>query len=368
MSRSPRRVLAIVIASTLVAISLVTATTVTLLYRHYDANLNVQDVTKELGKDRPEPTRVKGPRGPINILVLGSDDRDAPGNQIDNLTGIGKRSDTTILLHLSADRQHAYGVSIPRDSVVDRPVCFGQDGKPISSAATSVLWNDAFNVGGAGCTQRQVEQLTGIRVDHYVQVDFSSFEGMVDAVGGVEVCIPEPMVDLKHGINIPAGTRKLTGRTALNYVRARYTVGDGSDIGREKRQQAFVGSMVQQLIEAKTLANPISVTRFLDSATKSLTLDEGLGNLRRLADLGAQFRHIGLDHIQFLTTPWLPDPDNIAHVVWAPAAHTLWRDLRADRVLPPSLLKGAINAGHVPGVGHHRHAHSGAGDAYGLCT
>jgi LCP family protein required for cell wall assembly len=246
-------------------------------------------------------------------------------------------------------------------------VCFGADGKPISPAVSDVMWNDAFSVGGAGCTQRQFEQLTGIRVDHYVQVDFSGFEGMVNAIGGVEVCIPQPIVDTKYHINIPAGTRKLTGRTALDYVRERHDIGDASDIGREKRQQAFVASMVQQLIDAKTLANPISVTRFLNSATRSLTLDEGLGSIPKLADLGFQFRHIGLDHIQFLTTPWVSDADGV-HVDWSPAAQVLWRDLHADKVLPASLLEGSINAGHVPGVGRHRQPHSGAGDAYGLCT
>ena len=306
-------------------------------------------------------------KGPVNILVMGSDNRDAPGDRIDNLTGIGQRSDTTILLHLSGDRQRAYGVSVPRDSIVNRPSCLGPDGEPISAPATAVMWNDAFNIGGPGCTARQFEQLTGIRIDHYVVVDFASFEGMVDAIGGVEVCVPEPIVDPKHGINIPAGTRKLTGRTALNYVRARYTIGDKSDLGREKRQQAFVASMFRQVLSANTLADPLAVTGFLNSATKSLTLDQDLGSLRKLGALGYEFRHIGLDRIQFLTTPVEDYPPNIAHVEWTPAASTLWRDLRVDRPLPVSLLSGSVDAGHVPGVSHPGHRRHGS-DAYGLCT
>ena len=275
-----------------------------------------------------------------------------PGDRIDNLTGIGQRSDTTILLHLSGDRQRAYGVSVPRDSIVNRPSCLGQDGKPISAPATAVMWNDAFNIGGPGCTARQFEQLTGIRIDHYVVVDFAAFEGMVDAIGGVEVCIPQPIVDPKHGINIPAGTRKLTGRTALNYVRARYTIGDMSDLGREKRQQAFVASMFRQVLSANTLADPLAVTGFLNSATKSLTLDQDLGSLRKLGALGYEFRHIGLDRIQFLTTPVEDYAPNIAHVQWTPAAAGLWHDLRLDRPVPASLLAGSVDAGHVPGVSH----------------
>jgi LCP family protein required for cell wall assembly len=366
-ARAARRTVARVVALTLVTISLVTGVTVAVLYRHFDSNLNVVDITPELGHDRPAAPPVTAQKGPVNILVMGSDNRDAPGDRIDNLTGIGQRSDTTILLHLSGDRQRAYGVSVPRDSIVNRPSCLGQDGKPISAPATAVMWNDAFNIGGPGCTARQFEQLTGIRIDHYVVVDFASFEGMVDAIGGVEVCIPQPIVDPKHGINIPAGTRKLTGRTALNYVRARYTIGDKSDLGREKRQQAFVASMFRQVLSANTLADPLAVTGFLNSATKSLTLDQDLGSLRKLGALGFEFRHIGLDRIQFLTTPVVDYPPDIAHVEWTSAATTLWHDLRLDRPLPASLLSGSVDAGHVPGVSHSRHRRHGA-DAFGLCT
>jgi LCP family protein required for cell wall assembly len=321
-ARAARRTVARVVALTLVTISLVTGLTVAVLYRHFDSNLNVVDITPQLGHDRPAAPPVTAQKGPVNILVMGSDNRDAPGDRIDNLTGIGQRSDTTILLHLSGDRQRAYGVSVPRDSIVNRPSCLGQDGQPISAPATAVMWNDAFNIGGPGCTARQFEQLTGIRIDHYVVVDFASFEGMVDAIGGVEVCIPQPIVDPKHGINIPAGTRKLTGRIALNYVRARYTIGDRSDLGREKRQQAFVASMFRQVLSANTLADPLAVTGFLNSATKSLTLDQDLGSLRKLGALGFEFRHIGLDRIQFLTTPVVDYPPNIAHVEWTTAAST----------------------------------------------
>ena len=366
-ARDARRTVARVVAVTLVTISLVTGVTVAVVYRHLDRNLNVVDITPELGRDRPTAPPVTAEKGPVNILVMGSDNRDAPGDRIDNLTGIGQRSDTTILLHLSGDRQRAYGVSVPRDSIVNRPSCLGQDGKPISAPATAVMWNDAFNIGGPGCTARQFEQLTGIRIDHYVVVDFAAFEGMVDAIGGVEVCIPQPIVDPKHGINIPAGTRKLTGRTALNYVRARYTIGDMSDLGREKRQQAFVASMFRQVLSANTLADPLAVTGFLNSATKSLTLDQDLGSLRKLGALGYEFRHIGLDRIQFLTTPVEDYAPNIAHVQWTPAAAGLWHDLRLDRPLPASLLAGSVDAGHVPGVSHPRHGPQGS-DANGLCA
>src|SRR6478609_5998885 len=178
-----------VVAATMVVIALVTGLSVVFLYRHYNSNLNVLDVSNAI-KNRPTHKVPTGPSGPINILVMGSDNRDAPGDHIDNLTGIGKRSDTTILLHLSGDREHAYGISVPRDSIVDRPAC--------------VIWNDAFNIGGPGCTVRQFEQLTGIRVDHYVVVDFNGFKSMVDAIGGVQVCLPHAVNDTVGHITLPA--------------------------------------------------------------------------------------------------------------------------------------------------------------------
>jgi LCP family protein required for cell wall assembly len=341
------------VGATMVVIALVTGLTVVFLYRHYNANLNVKDITNELGTDRPTPQAPKGPHGPINIMIMGSDNRDAPGDHIDNLTGIGKRSDTTILLHLSGDREHAYGISIPRDSIVDRASCLDDDGKEISPPATGVMWNEAFNIGGPGCTVRQFEQLTGVHVDHYVVVDFNGFKSMVDAIGGVEVCIPHAVDDPIGHITLPAGTHKFTGDQALNYVRERHSLGNGSDIGRMKRQQAFIASMAHQAISANTLANPIHLAKFIDAATKSLTLDPDIGSISKLVGLAYQFRHIGLDHIQFVTTPWEPDPTNANRVVWAPQAQQLWTAVENDQVLSKAMLSGSLNAKHIPGVTKH---------------
>jgi LCP family protein required for cell wall assembly len=345
-----------VVGATVVVLALVTGLSVVFLYRHYNSNLHVQDITSELGTtDRPTPKVPAGPDGPINILVMGSDNRDAPGDHIDNLTGIGKRSDTTILLHLSADRQHAYGISVPRDSIVDRPTCLNDKGKEISPAATGVMWNEAFNIGGPGCTVRQFEQLTGIRVDHYVVVDFNGFRGMVDAIGGVEVCLPHAVDDPVGHITLPAGTHKFSGVDALNYVRERHSLGNGSDIGRMKRQQAFIASMAHQAISANTLANPIRLAKFIDAATKSLTLDPDIGSISKLVGLAYQFRHIGLSHIQFVTTPWAADPTNPNRVIWAPDAQQLWDTIAKDQVLSKAMLNGSLNAKHIPGVTKHPH-------------
>ncbi len=338
-----------VVAATMVVIALVTGLSVVFLYRHYNSNLNVLDVSNAI-KNNPTHKVPTGPSGPLNILVMGSDNRDAPGDHIDNLTGIGKRSDTTILLHLSGDRKHAYGVSIPRDSVVNRAACYDNKGKEISAATTGAMWNDAFNIGGPACTVEQFQALTKVPVDHFIVVDFAGFKSMVDAIGGVNVCLPHAVNDPIGHITLPAGTHKFSGTQALDYVRERHDLGNGSDIGRMKRQQAFIASMAHAAVSANTLANPIHLTKFIDAATKSLTVDPGLKSLAKLVGLAYQFRHIGLDKIKFVTTPWQVDPTNPNRVVWAPQSAQLWNDIVNDRVLPKSLLSGSINAHRIPGV------------------
>jgi LCP family protein required for cell wall assembly len=337
-----------VLLAAVVVLALATGLSVVFIYRHLNGNLNVVDLTSQLGTDRPAKVKVAGPQEPLNILVMGSDSRDCQGCNIDNLTGGGQRSDTTILIHLSADRKRAYGISIPRDSAVDRPTCTAEDGSDIAGG-THVLWNEAYSVGGPACTIRQFEKLTGVLVDHYVVVNFEGFRDMVDAIGGVEVCIPADIVDPAHGINIPAGTRKIAGQEALNYVRERYVIGNGSDIGRMKRQQAFIASMAHQVVSAGTLANPIKIVRFLEAATKSLTLDPDLGSLKKIGNLGYQFRSIGLDKIQFITIPNVVDPTNPNHLVWTAAAKQVWDKMIRDEPLTRRLATDVISAGNVPG-------------------
>lgn len=328
-----------VVGVTVAVLALVTGLTVVYMYRHLSGNLTVEDLSSQL-ENRPSKIKVSDePKEPLNVLVMGSDTRDCEGCKIDKETG-AEASDTTILLHLSADRERAYGVSIPRDSMVDRPEC--DHGR--IPADDYVLWNAAYGVGGPGCTIQQFEQLTGIYVDHHVVVDFAGFRNMVDAIGGVEVCIPETIDDRAHGIYLEAGTREVQGKEALAYVRQRHGVGDGSDIGRMKRQQAFVASMANKVVSARTLADPVRLFRFLDAATESLRVDPGLENIGRLTDLGLQFQDIGLSKIQFITIPWKWDPQDPNRVVWAPEAEQVWDRLARDKVLTPKLTTDAISA------------------------
>lgn len=326
-TRRPRHVLRWVAAG-LAAVLTVAAGAAALAAWRLQGNIRSVDVSGGLGTDRPSAAPDPAGKGPLNVLVLGSDSREGANSFIGGKVDEG-RSDTTLLLHLSGDRRRALAVSIPRDSVVELPSCTDREGKLTQPAFKQ--FNDAYTVGGAACTQRAVEQLTGIRIDHYVVVDFAGFKDMVDALGTVPICLPHAVDDERHHIHLPAGRSRVDGSQALAYVRERYALGDGGDLGRIDRQQAFIASVLQEATGAGTLTNPPKLYAFLDAATRSVTMDPGLASLPRLAALAKQVNDIGLDKIQLVTVPteaYPPDPNRLQ---WATGAARLWRAIRQDR-------------------------------------
>lgn len=327
----------VILVSALV-LALITGLGTIYFVRHL--NGNIEGVSLDaLGGDRPEKV-YRGNGEPLNILVMGDDTREGAGNAIDGEGGGG--SDTTILVHLSADRERAYAVSIPRDSIVDRPAC--NDGE--SAAATEVMWNAAYGIGGPVCTVDQLETETDVFVDHFVVVDFNGFGDMVDAVGGVPVCVPEDLVDRKHGIFVPAGDPSvLTGDEALDYVRAR-SVGElaqRNDISRIRRQQTFIAALVREVKSAGTLTRLDKVVGFLDAATKSLTTDTELDSVTRIGKIAMQLQSIGLDKVQFVTLPteyYPTDSEFSGRVFWTEQATEIWELINEDKEIPARLLSG----------------------------
>ncbi|WP_245936662.1 LCP family protein, partial [Streptomyces cahuitamycinicus] len=277
--------------------------------------------------DRERPTSlVKDAR---NILLIGSDSREGTANARYGRDNGTERSDTTILLHLSAGRDNATAVSIPRDLMVDLPGCRRPDGS--RSAPRFAMFNQAFQLGGSACTIRTVEKLTDIRVDHHVVVDFHGFKEMVDAVDGVAVCLRQPIDDRAAKLRLPAGRVTLNGEQALGYVRARKTLGDGSDTERMERQQRFLGALVNKVRSNDVLLNPAKLYPVLDAATSSLTTDPELASLRGLYALVRGLRDIPMEQVQFLTVPresyaYDTNRDQLVE----PAAKRLFERLRTD--------------------------------------
>ncbi|MFF2013979.1 LCP family protein [Streptomyces sp. NPDC058195] len=299
------------------------------LYRKLDGNIRTDTSAaaelKVYERERPVPIV----RNAENILLIGSDSRAGENRKYGRDDGGSQRSDTTILLHLAADRKSATAMSLPRDLMVNIPACHQPDGTATKKQFAQFNW--AFEMGGTACTIRTVEKLTGIRIDHHMVVDFNGFKDMVDAVDGVEVCLKQPVDDPDAHLKLPSGRQTLDGEQALGYVRARKSIGNGSDTERMDRQQQFLGALVNKAQSDGVLLNPARLYPVLDAATKALTTDPGLDSLKDLYDLVRGMRDIPTDKVQFLTVPRQPYTANRNRdELVQPDAKRLFKRLRSD--------------------------------------
>jgi LCP family protein required for cell wall assembly len=331
----------IVVAELVVA--MVTAAGVVFAYQHIDQQI----VSGEPIHHQVERRTPALPSGATNILLLGTDSRSCRGCHIDNEAGVGG-SDTTILLHVENGRRAAYGISIPRDTLVDRPRC--TNGHHHVPAAHDVMWNEAYAVGGPECTVEQVEAVTGIYVDSYITVDFGGFKNMVDAIHGVQVCIPKPVDDPVAHIHFDAGTQTLDGADALKYVRERHSTAN-SDYGRMKRQQAFIASMLNKAKSAGTLSRPDRLYQFANALAGSIQTSPDLASAAKLVKLASSMSGINLKNVKFVTAPttdFPPGSPNWGRLQLTPEAHQLWQKVIHDQPLG-KLGKDAITAKHPHG-------------------
>lgn len=277
----------------------------------------------------PGPS-VSGPSGErpykqgeaLNVLVVGIDGEATNPRWRE---AAGMRSDTMILLHISADRRKTRVVNIPRDSIVRVPACESPDGTALP-ARTDMI-NSAFHTGGLSCAWKTVESTTGIHVDHAVEIHFSGFKGMVDALGGVEVTLPRPVDDRKAKLRLPAGKQLLNGEQALGYVRLR-NAGDGTDLERIKRQHKFMHTLVMKA--SGLLDEPARLSAFLSEAKGFVRTDAGL-DLGTMYAIARSMAKIKPGSVTFSTVPTRPHPDDPNRLVWdRPAAERLFAGIRKD--------------------------------------
>jgi LCP family protein required for cell wall assembly len=322
--------------------------------RHFNANIQQDDISGLLGA-QPVNTHPQAE----NIMVIGSDSRD----RLSAAYGSGlvtDQSDTLMIIHIPADRQWAEVMSIPRDSYVNIPGCEMGDGQ--LSSPTQFKINEAFAIGnldgnhaelGVACTVKTVEQDTGIYINHFIVVNFTGFESMVSALGGVYECNQTAINDPNSDLHLSAGNHLLTPAEALGYVRARYTIGDGSDLERIGRQQAFMSSLVSRV--RSKLYDPFAIYGFLDAFTKSLTIDTQLGGITGLYDLGQSLRGIPSSKIAFFTLPNFPRgevvPGDVANVLWTqPEDNKIFATFRDDVPASSSLFGAPVAASKTTGV------------------
>ncbi|MFE9442598.1 LCP family protein [Streptomyces sp. NPDC006602] len=325
-------------ATSLAVLILGTAGAGYLYYQHLNGNIEKGRRSNGDSKARKTEPNAAG-QTPLNILLIGSDSRASDANVA---LGGGKDdrgnpplADVQMLIHLSADRKSAAVVSIPRDTRVDIPACKDPDTDKTYPATNEII-NTTLGRGGAGCTLATWENLTGIYIDHWMTIDFAGVVSMADAIGGVEVCVnqnvwdrPLPGVPGGSGLKMTAGTKKVKGKQALQWLRTRHAW--GSDPLRARAQHMYMNSMIRTLKDQNVFTDAGRLTSLAEAATKSLTVSEEIGTVKELYDLGTQLKTVPTDRITMTTMPTIEDNENANHLLPAGAdAEKMWAMLRDD--------------------------------------
>jgi LCP family protein required for cell wall assembly len=338
------------IVLSLAMIAVVAAGAGLLLYRHLNSNITTDNSadgllgrpTVSASGSASASASATGPTlQPMNILVMGSDTRQGQGGIGGSTAIAGARSDVTMIIHLSADRKRALVYNIPRDTLVTIPSCRKPNGS--MSQPQTTKFNAAFSIGGPACTIKTFKQLTGVAVDHFIVIDFSGFEKVINALGGVTICVSQAIHDPVQdhegsGLELSAGTHLLMGEQALEFVRVRHNVTDGSDTARIPRQHAFLGAMVKKVHDSSLLTSPLQLYRVLDATTKSITADPGLANLGALKDLAESLTKLKPSAVSFIPTPWYPAGDGANVLINQAKAQPIYDAMNNDTPYPPPVV------------------------------
>ncbi|MGV9846382.1 LCP family protein [Streptomyces fungicidicus] len=339
--RPKRRRWGRVVLLSLLAVVLAAGGTAYWLYSDLNGNIDGVDLDEALGEDRPE----KLPTSGQNVLVLGSDSRAGDNAGLGTGKVAGARSDTALVMHIPEGRRQAVAVSIPRDTLVTRPECTKADGSALPQAER-VMFNSVYSTAGPACVVKTVEKMSGVRMDHYMEIDFAGFKGLVDAIGGVTVTVDEPIKDSSSGLDLSAGTHKLDGTDSLAFVRTRHGVGDGSDLGRIGLQQQFMIALLSEVKKQDLFGSPTKTYKIADTLTSALTTDSELASLTSLADFARSMNGVDPASMETVMLPVAYDKTDPNRVVAAqPQADQLWKAIRSDAEIPESAKKSPATGG-----------------------
>jgi LCP family protein required for cell wall assembly len=328
------------------AVLLVSTTSVAAI-TFWDLSSQIQDNAVDISDpDDSTPPQVGEIEGSFNLLVVGVD------NDIDQAEAFGERdvtlNDVNILLHVSEDHTTATVVSLPRDLLTSQPECVNVDTGEISPSQRLVSLNSAFarggNEGGLACVVNTVKDLTGLEIDYAAQMSFNAVVQMTDAVGGVPVCLTEPIVDLYSGLDLPAGTSVISGATALSFLRTRHGVGDGSDLARISSQQVYMSSLVRTLKSDETLTNFTKLYSLANVAATNIRLSTSLAATDTMVSMAQSLRTINLDTMAMVQYPAIDSETYAGKIVPnEPVADALFETIAADQ--PVLLAEGSTGRG-----------------------
>ena len=292
------------------------------------------------------PSTALGHRPPVystnseNILVYGDDTRAGltPHQQFVLHAGHDQtnNTDTIMLVHISPGHHGVTALSIPRDTMVPEYECdsgpgyTGQQANPVGA----VQVNSLLQIGGPTCLWKTVEQLTGVRIDHFIGIGLLGFVKVVNDLGGINVCVPFTVNDQVSGLNLKAGEQHITGIQALAFWRTREDVGDGSDLQRIQRDQFMSAQVVKGVLHSGLLSNPIRLLRIVSDVAASMTTDAGM-TVSDLVQIGQSFRNLSGQNVQFITMPNEPWEGNANRVQpMQPQAGEVFGAIARDKTVP----------------------------------
>lgn len=244
--------------------------------------------------------------GALTVLLVGSDSR--AGQEIDDGEE-GELNDVTMMLHVSADHKNATVVSFPRDLMLPIPSCPGPNGEPeYYSAMSEQQLNSTLANGGLPCVAETVSELTGMEIPNAALITFDGVIGVSNAIGGVEVCLAQPIVDEHTDLDLPAGENTLVGLDALQFLRTRHGVGNGGDTSRISNQQVFMSALVQKLKSADTLSDPMKVYGLAKAAVENMTMSKNMASVQFMQEVANTVKDIDLQNINFVQYPSFDHP------------------------------------------------------------
>jgi len=327
--------------------------TVALMVFDLNSRLHGVDISGQTGTTPAVRATTVAPRDPmdpfsgraINIAVFGTDSREGGNAKIatDNVGGV--RSDVAMIVHVSARRDRIDIVSIPRDTTVTIPPCQLSDGT-MTGLPWTTKFNAAFSRGGekgsmtdgAACAIKTIQEVSDIRIDEYAIIDFTGFIKMINALGGVDMCIDHRMASRDAKLDLEPGCHHLKGKTALAYARARTGegLGDGSDLGRIDRQHELLSAIFSEVNKKNLLTSGPSLYHFLQALADSIVVSPGLDRVQEIAGFALSLRGIGSDRVEAMTAPYAGDPNDDANVILTSEATKVFDALAEDRPLPGS--------------------------------
>jgi LCP family protein required for cell wall assembly len=309
-------------------------------YRSIWDSIKRVDVAGLIGQQPPKYTNAE------NILVLGTDTRVNQGGIGGNSSVGCDCSDTIMLLHISPGRHRVTVMSVPRETMVPVMACAASDGTPGQQAEEGQveLINATLSAGGPACTWKTFASVTGIHIDHFIELDFTGFEKVIDDLGGVNICLPFSVDISQSGLHLAKGEHHVFGPEALAFWRTREGVGFGSDTQRILRDQYLMVALVQGIEKSRLLTSPTKVLKVVTDTTDAMTTDTGLDQ-NAMLQIADSLKGIKSSDVSFVTSPNVPDPDNNNNVVFQqPQADQLFNAIAHDNTLP-SASKGKNSKG-----------------------